>query len=141
MVENNLHLLVSLRRIKMANRLLKQFSGTLDNGVVHIQGSFAPAGTGAPTAQLGKGFSVARTSAGLFTITLQDKYVSLLSGQAHLQLATGADQFVQLGTIDVASAKTVQIRVWDISAAAVADISADANNRVHFHLILKNSTV
>jgi hypothetical protein len=125
----------------MANRQFQQFQGTLDKGVVHVQGSFAPAGTGAPTDVKGKGFSVARTSAGLFTITLQDAYQHLIAGTAQLQLATGADQFVQLGSVDVASAKTVQIRVWDISAAAVADVSADANNRVNFLLILKNSTV
>jgi hypothetical protein len=125
----------------MANRTFQQFQGTLDKGIVHVQGSFAPAGTGAPTAVRGAGFSVARTSAGLFTITLQDKYVSLISGQVSVQLATGDDKVVQLGTADVVTNKTVQIRVWDISAAAVADISADTNNRVNFVLILKNSSV
>jgi len=123
----------------MANRLFQQFQGTLDKGVVHIQGSFAPAGTGAPTAVLGTGFSVARTSAGLFTITLQDAYRSLLAGDIMIQMASATDLAGQLGVVDVASAKTVQVRV--LAAATPTDISANANNRVHFCLILKNSTV
>jgi hypothetical protein len=48
---------------------------------------------------------------------------------------------VQFGTIDVVTAKTIQIRVWDISGAAVADVAADANNRINFALVLKNSNV
>jgi hypothetical protein len=123
----------------MANRLFQQFQGTLDKGVVMLQGSFAPAGTGAPTTVRGKGFSVARTSAGLFTVTLQDKYQHLISGDIQIQLATGADLKGQFGAIDVSSAKTVQIRV--LAVAVATDIAADANNRVHFSLKLKNSTV
>ena len=99
----------------MANRRFQQFQGTLDKGVVQLQGSFAPAGTGAPTAVKGTGFSVARTSAGLFTVTLQDKYQHLIAGDVQIQLATGADLKGQLGTIDVASAKTVQIRVLAVA--------------------------
>jgi hypothetical protein len=125
----------------MANRLFQQFSGTLDKGVVYVQGSFAPDTANAPTTVRGSGFSVARTSTGLFTITLQDKYVSLLSAQVSLQLATGDDKMLQLGAIDVISARTIQIRVWDISGGAVADIAANANNRINFLLLLKNSTV
>jgi hypothetical protein len=125
----------------MANRLFQQFQGTLDKGVVMLQGSFAPDTANAPTTVKGKGFSVARTSTGLFTITLQDTYQHLISGQVSLQLAAGDDKFVQLGAVDVASAKTIQIRVWDISGGAVADIAANANNRINFSLLLKNSTV
>jgi hypothetical protein len=123
----------------MANRQFQQFQGTLDKGVVHIQGSFAPQGTSAPTTVRGTGFSVARTSAGLFTITLQDKYMSLIAGDAQVQLAAAADLVAQIGNVDVSSAKTVEIRI--LAAAVATDISANANNRVHFNLILKNSTV
>jgi hypothetical protein len=125
----------------MASRLFQQFQGTLDKGVVHVQGSFAPDTANAPTTVKGAGFSVARTSTGLFTITLQDKYQHLIAGSLTLQLASGDDKILQLGAVDVVSAKTVQIRVWDISGGAVADIAANANNRINFLLILKNSTV
>lgn len=106
-----------------------------------IAGSFAPAGTGAVTDVKGRGFTVARTGTGEFTVTLEDKYVELLDAQTTLQLATAADQYAQLGAIDVVSAKTVVINVWDVSGAAVADVAADANNRVNFCLMLRNSSV
>lgn len=113
----------------------------LNREVKIIAGSFAPAGTGAPTDVKGRGFSVARTSAGVFTITLEDKYIELLDAQATLQLASAADQFLQFGAIDVVSAKTIVINVWDASDGAVADISANANNRINFCLKLRNSSV
>lgn len=125
----------------MANRNFTR-SQVLNRGEVILCGSFAPNGASAVNAAStqGIGFSVARTSTGLFTITLQDSYVALLSAEVSLQLASGDDKVLQLGSIDVVTAKTVQVRVWDISGAAVADISADANNRIHFTLRLKNST-
>lgn len=112
-------------------------------GLVKISGSFAPNGSSAVSSASvkGKGFSVARTSAGLFTVTLEDKYVALISGKCQLQLASAADQMAQLGAIDVTSAKTVQIRVWDISDGAVADVAANANNRIHFELTLSRSSL
>lgn len=127
----------------MANRSFRQLEGGLDTGVVVLAGSFAPNGSSAVSSasNLGHGWSVARTSAGLFTITLEDAYVSLLSATATLQLATADDKLAQIGSCDVVSAKTVQIRIWDISDAAVADVAANANNRVNFVLCLKNSTV
>lgn len=115
----------------------------LDKELVILAGSFAPNGSSAVSAasNKGTGWSVAWTSTGLFTITLQDSYPSLISATASLQLATGDDKFLQWGTIDVVSAKTLQLRVWDVSATAVADVTADANNRINFCLVLKNSSV
>lgn len=126
----------------MANRNFDFIQG-LGKGVKVIAGSFAPNGSSAvaATSVKGKGFSVARTSTGLFTITLQDAYTALLSMTASLQLASGDDKFVQIGSVDVVSAKTLEIRVWDISGAAVADVSANANNRINFVLVLSNSTL
>lgn len=126
----------------MANRNFDFIQG-LGKGIKVISGSFAPNGSSAvaATSVKGKGFSVARTNQGVFTITLQDAYVALLAGHCTLQLATAADQYVQLGAIDVVSAKTVVINVWDISDAALADIAANAGNRIHFTLVLSNSTL
>lgn len=101
-----------------------------------IEGSFAPAGTGAPTDVNGKGFTVARTGVGTYLITLANKYAKFLSGTATMQLATGADIVPQLGTYS-ASARTLVLR---LQAAAVAtEVAADANNRVHFTLRFKNT--
>ena len=126
----------------MANRNFDMIQA-LGKGVKVIAGSFAPNGGSAVDADSikGKGFSVARTSTGLFTITLQDAYTALLAGNATLQLTAADDKFVQIGAVDVVSAKTIQIRVWDISGAAVADVSAAAGNRINFELFLSNSSL
>lgn len=126
----------------MANRNFDMVQG-LGKGVKVISGSFAPNGSSAVSAasNKGKGWSVARTSAGLFTLTLQDAYVALLGAHAQLQLTTADDKYCQIGVVDVVSAKTVQIRVWDVSGAAVADVSAAAGNRINFILWLSNSTL
>lgn len=122
----------------MARRIFHFLRG-INRDTIVIAGSFAPAGTGAPTTLRGKGFSVARTSTGLFTITLTDRFYECVSFTASLQLASGDDKLAQCGSVDL-SAKTAQIRIWDKSAAAVADVSADANNRVNFALELRNTT-
>jgi hypothetical protein len=124
----------------MANRNLTN-PQALNRGEVSICGSFAPNGSSALVAasQLGIGFTVARTSAGLFTITLQDSWVSLLSATVTVQLATAADIQLQVGTTDVVTAKTIQVRAVD-STGTVQDIAANANNRIHVNLRLKNST-
>ena len=127
----------------MANRNFNRFQA-LSKELKLIDGSFCPNGTSAVNNALntGIGFTVARTSTGLFTITLQDNYVSLHSVTASLQLETASDKIVQVGTTAVSTtAKTIQLRIWDISDAAVADVSYDANNRVNFQAVLKNSTV
>ena len=126
----------------MADRMWFEKIRTLLLGHTIIAGSFAPNGSSAlaATSTFGRGFTVARTSAGLFTITLGDKYAKMVGATYALQLATGDDKFVQFGTY-VAASKTLELRVWDVSAAAVADIAANANNRIHFALHMSNSGV
>ena len=127
----------------MANRIFKQIRGTLDNEVVIIAGSFTPNGSSAivEANNTGNGYSVAYTSTGLYTITLDDVYSSIISATVSLAQATTGDQILALGEIDVASAKTVLVRNWDISGGAIADLAADADTRIHFVLVLKNSSV
>jgi len=98
---------------------------------VLVAGSFAPAAAGAPTTLRGAGFSVARSAAGKFTITFDQLYKTLVSATATLQLATADDKACQVGTYTAAS-KTLVISVWDDSDAALADVAANANNRVNF---------
>lgn len=126
----------------MANRFWYEKVRSLLVGRADISGSFGPNGTSAvdPASINGKGFTVARTSAGVFTVTLADRYAKLLAANCSLQLATGDDKFVQLGPY-VAASHTIQIRVWDASGAAPADVTADPNNRIHFNLILTVSGV
>lgn len=124
----------------MANRMFQRNIGTLTTNAVIIAGSFAPNGSDPVSAASveGVGFSVARTSAGLFTVTFQDRYPGLIAAVATLQLATAGDQKVEIGSYSEAN-KTLQIRVWDIGDAAVADVSADANNRINFICFFRNS--
>lgn len=114
----------------------------LGRGLVAVPGSFAPNGSSAVSAssRKGPGWTVARTSAGLFTVTFSNKFVDLVAAFATLQLATGADVIVQLGTWTAAS-RALQIRVWDVSDAAVADIAADANNRINFTAWFSNTSL
>ncbi len=108
-------------------------------GTVKIEGSFAPNGSSALVASstFGKGFSVAYTSTGLFTITLTDKYKKMIAANLTAQLSAAADIKLQLGTVDVVTAKTIQIR--SLAVATLTDIAANANNRVHFSLTLQNT--
>lgn len=107
-------------------------------GCVEVQGSFAPAGTGAVTTVNGTGFTVARTDVGEFTITLNESYNELVACTAGLMLATPGDQVLQFGAFSSAN-KTLVLNVWDISGGALADIAADADNRIHFRLTLKRT--
>ncbi len=95
-----------------------------------------------PTTLKGEGFSVAWTSAGLFTVTLTDSFNSFVAGKAMLQLATADDKVCQIGAVTMGATHTFQIRVWDKSAAAVADPGiTDDNNRIHFMVFCRNSAV
>ena len=76
----------------------------------HLTGSFAPQGTSAPATVRGIGYSVARTSVGLYTITMEDPFNEFLSGDATVQGADGQTYKAQFGDYD-SSAKTIQLRV------------------------------
>lgn len=127
----------------MASRIMYPIKH-LNPEVVVISGSFAPNGSSAidATSNKGRGFSVAYTTTGKYTITLADAYADILCCMATLQLAATDDKILQIrGAIDVTTAKTVVLEVRDISGAAAADISADAANRIHFVLFLQNSSL
>jgi hypothetical protein len=82
--------------------------------------------------------SIARNSAGLYTLTLQDKYMSLSQASISIQSAAAQDLHAQLQSEDVAGAKTVVFRTQD-SAAAVADPAS--GSVIRLCLDLKNSSV
>lgn len=108
---------------------------------VVIFGSFAPNGSSAVASASNKGdggWTVAWTSTGLFTITFDDTYADLVCFQSTLQLATKSDKYTQEGTW-TSSARTMTLRVWDASDADVADVSANANNRINFMAVFRNT--
>jgi hypothetical protein len=63
----------------MANRVWKKMSTTLTPGVVSLYGVAKLGSTGAVTSQTSRGFSIARTGAGIYTVTLEDAYLELLA--------------------------------------------------------------
>lgn len=110
---------------------------------IHIvAGSFAPNGSSAidATSNLGSGWSVAYTSTGLYTITFSNKWNNLVSFTATIMLASGDDKHPQVGAYSAAN-RTITIRSWDASAAAVTDIAANADNRIHFLAVFSNTSV
>lgn len=124
----------------MASRSFN-FVQALDMKCIALPGSFAPNGIGAIDNSLnkGKGFNVTRTGVGTYTVTLEDGYPQLLATNVTIQLASADDKAVHCGPIDPLTARTAVFRVWDYSAAALADIAADPNNRINFVLWLKNT--
>ena len=65
----------------MANRLYKQFQGTLESGVVMLYGSAVTSTSGTIASKTGKGLTITKTAAetGRYTVTLADKYTALLN--------------------------------------------------------------
>ena len=108
---------------------------------VIVAGSFAPntAGTIDNTSNKGKGFTVAYGgSTGLFTVTFTDKYADLISITVSSQLATAADSCMNAGTYN-ASARTLVLRNY--TGGSLANIAADANNRVNFIAVFRNTSI
>lgn len=107
-----------------------------------VHGSFAPNGSSALDATAVKGdvqlFTVAYVSTGLYRVTLAYRANSIEDVQASLQLAAAAAQGLQLGPIDETN-RTIDLRVVNTSSGAVADVAADANNRIHFTIALRGS--
>ncbi len=117
---------------------IKRSVKSLENGLEMVVGSFAPNNTSAVAASSvrGQGFSVARSAAGVFVITLSKEYKELVSMNGSVQLSTAADMQIQFGDY-VAADKTLVIR--SVAGATETDIAADANNRISFVLMLKRT--
>ena len=116
-------------------------------GVKIIAGTFKPNGGSAVDndSNVGTGFTVARTGTGEFTVTLGDSYPGLISAQATTALNTAAATFMQItGAPDVTTAKTVvftALTTTSTAAPVATDIAANANNHVHFVLLLRNTSL
>ena len=120
----------------------------LGKGRLLCEGAFRPNGNGAidNTLNKGVGFTVARTNVGIYTVTLTDPYIDLVSHWLGLRLNALASVWLQLGAVDVSSAKTIVINAYQPTAAgntaaAAFDIASHANNWIDFGLILRKSTV
>jgi hypothetical protein len=126
----------------MASRNFSQLDCLGEERVV-IAGSFRPNGASAVNNALntGLGFSVAWTATGLFTITLADAYAELVSATASIQMAAATDVKPQWRAINVTTATGGTLQLASLAIATDTDIASNAGNRVHFVLVLKNTTV
>lgn len=111
----------------------------MDPYLRRVEISFAPNGASAPTSSRGCVgiWSVVRVSTGLFRVTLRDGYREVNHFDARLQLNAAAALRAIPGPV-VDSARTFDIFTVD-GLGSVADISANANNRINVFLVLRCS--
>lgn len=84
--------------------------------------------------------SVVRNSAGVFTITLEDAYLRLVSKNASVQLSSAADLKAQFGDIsNLGTTTPVTVVVRLLAVATPTDMAADANNSVSVQLCFSDS--
>ena len=127
----------------MANRYLHPLAGSLSRGLVIVSGRFRPNGTSAVdnTLNKGKGFTVARTAAGDFTITLADPFTELNAGFVQIHAAADTDLVASLGAELVATAGTQTVKLTVLTATTPTDMASDADSWISFMLLLKNTSV
>lgn len=115
----------------------------LDHARVEIVGSFSTNGTSTPTATKGRGFTVARTGVGVFTVTLAESYFDVIAVTASLSLATAAKQMVQVtgwtAPTTQGSRAVVTLTTMASDTGTAADIAAATGNVVSFHITCLNS--
>jgi hypothetical protein len=131
----------------MANRLYKQFQGTLEAGVVMLYGSVVTSTSGTIASKTGKGFTITKTASetGRYTITLADKYTSLLSVRVSVVGAadaayTGSKGLMSfLRNVDVSSAGTFDVQFTTVVATPADAELPDAASFL-IEVTLKNSS-
>ena len=118
-----------------------QALGIVGLNKIEISARFFPNGSSAidNTKNIGKGWTVAWTSTGLYTITLANHYVQIDCALATLNLAAAGAQFINGAGVS-ASANTITIRVVNASGS-VSDVSANANNYINWTAILSTSSM
>ena len=121
----------------MANRNYNRLQA-LEKEIKDLHVSVNIGAAGAPTLVRRLGIeSIARNSAGLYTITLQDKYNDLVSVDISQQVAAAEDLKFQLAASDVQSAKTIQFRCIAIDT----ETDPSSGSVLRIKLSLKNSSV
>lgn len=130
----------------MANRLYKQFQGTLEAGIVHLHGSATTTTSGTLGSQTGKGFTITKVAAtaGRYLVTLADKYTSLRGCSVRVQGPAAAAYTAAKGLVsliraeDVAGAGTLLVQFVDPATSADAELMDAA--KFFVELTLKNSS-
>ena len=110
-----------------------------------VSGAFKPNGSSAidNTVNKGVGWTVAYTSTGLYTVTLDRVYYGHYGVLLTLAMNALTDTQLQLGAIDL-TAKTILINAYNIDAegaVSLVDIAAHANNWIHFAAFMKRTSL
>lgn len=103
-----------------------------------VVGSFTVSAGGVPQEYLGTGFTAAHTSTGVYTVTLNDTFQSLINFRASILRPSG-DKVITGGPVSL-SAKTARIYRWDLTTPSIQDM-VSPNERLCFRFCLGVTTV
>lgn len=122
----------------MANRRFNRLQ-SLTREVKHVHVKVNIGASGAPTvdSNVVGVESVTRDSAGVYIITLEDKYSSLVGCKVMQEAAAAEDLTFQIESEDVAGAKTVQIQC----KAAAVETDPSNGSKLYIELALKNTDI
>lgn len=132
----------------MANRLMRE-PKTLENGVVTLYGRVTTSTSGTVGSQSCKGFTVAKTGSetGRYTISLADKYTSLLAAQVSIEGAADAAYTTAKGLtwilrgVDVAHATAPKLYIqFNDPDGSAADAELEDASVIRIALTLKNTS-
>lgn len=133
----------------MSNRLHSP-SGHKTRGIKKVNGRIKPNGGSAITNTIdstvfGRGFSVARSGTGQFTLTIQDRYELLLHASFTLWSSTVLAGVFRIVSVTYNATTTVVVFEHLTVAAgpvfAAADVAAAADNFISFELIFRDAKV
>lgn len=122
----------------MASRAFR-YPQALKNGVVILAGNFTTDASGNITAQTFQGGTVTKTGTGAYRLTLQDRYVGLLSCALNMQQATVSAYEVQPASTTDVTAATPIVDIITKNAGAAANVASIST--VYINLTLNNSSV
>lgn len=121
----------------MASRNFNRLQA-LEKEIKHLNVEISIGATGAPTLVKKLGVaSISRTSAGLYVLTLQDKYSRFINMQIMQEAAAAEDLDFQVVSKSVNSAKTITF------LCKTGGVATDPSNgsRLYLDISLKNSSV
>lgn len=105
---------------------------------VLLTGCFEIAASGgAATVVSGRGYKVAKSATGEYTITLDDAWFQLISANFTIETSTPVDLVPQLDNHDVKTNKTIVVNL----NTGATPTEPSAITRVHFTLALSNTSV
>lgn len=129
----------------MANRMFHQSQSTLEPGVVRLFAEVAIGSSGAATLTRGRGISsVAKSTTGVYLVTLADKYTRVLAVQASAKNAStfpNAPFVFQSAADTVSTNKTLTLTTCAASGTSGALVATEpaSGNVYYLEITLLNS--